>query len=439
MRLKWEQLKEFEYFPNKVDPCQRERGTVCLHPQYGAYYQRCEKIADERRKWYKADMSGIEPKYPPPDFNCEDCEYADKELGMFNGDASGMTASDLGIKGIPVPLKGRKRVRLYNVNQKMLSIALKEINPDIEFFMLGGSPGIGDFSFLERFKKLKTVRLNWSNKADKLWNFSKTPDIEELSLCSFNRLSDVSQLRDARKLRHLTIDSDAGIVSGIQSLRCLERLEYLRLYTKVADKNILPIIALPSLKYFDCLVDIFDVESYAMFEARRPEIDINFVDGIQGEFDALKPEQGYWLAGKGQGYIKYGQDEKYKKFSDKYNAAKQRYLTEDYIPVIQLSQSGSPVEGWRQILADGIELHTAEQIDEIERIFTDYVNRTAASASKGQAKNVLKDAIKKITEVNGRTQFIETEESQEIYDYLSSFFKEKWYDEFEELLADVDW
>ena len=60
------------------------------------------------------------------------------------------------------------------------------------------------------------------------------------------------------------------------------------------------------------------------------------------------------------------------------------------------------------------------------------------SISKNQAKNILRDTLKKIEFFNETTDFIETEESQEIYDYISSYFKARWYDELEEILSEAD-
>ena len=60
------------------------------------------------------------------------------------------------------------------------------------------------------------------------------------------------------------------------------------------------------------------------------------------------------------------------------------------------------------------------------------------SISKNQAKDILRDTLRKMERFQEKTGFIETEERQEIYDYISSCFKEKWYDELEEILSEAD-
>lgn len=444
MRLIHKKIEELGSVFNFREACKRKRGTSCCHPEYPAYYQ--ESLEAIRAQW----ESSRPTIYPPARIRCEECEYANQDLGVYDGKASDMGLSYSPGGTIPVPLKDRNKVWLHNVNQKKLDAAIKEISPDIEAFALSGSPGLSDLSFLEKFGKLKTVYLWWNNKTDKLWDFTKTPEIGFLRLADYNHLSDISQLGNARKLRYLDMYSENGILSSIKPLQNLANLEFLKLYIKVADKDILPIINLPAIKYFDCQIDIFDMESYAMFEVRRQDVMISFHEGMLKLWEDSEAEEDarngnntsnyyVWFAGKGQGRASYGENDKLKKYSDKYSLMKEKYSAENYFPVLKLTPHGSPVESWRQTLAEGIDLHTEEQISEIEKIINDYINRTAVCSSKGQAKNVLKDTIKKIMEFNERTQFIETEERQEIYDYLSSFFKEKWHDEFEELLCEADW
>lgn len=60
---------------------------------------------------------------------------------------------------IPVPLKGRKKVWLDNVNQKQLDAVIDEIDWEVEAVAITGSPTVKDFTFLERFSKLKYVYL----------------------------------------------------------------------------------------------------------------------------------------------------------------------------------------------------------------------------------------------------------------------------------------
>ncbi len=434
MRLKNEKSYELESVFDFGKICNWDRKEIyCCNPEYELYIKNHEKAIDN---WLNSKIS--QPKYPVSTIECEKCQYSNKELGVFVGNASDMVISRTLRGTIPVPLKGRKKIWLDNVNQKKLETALKEISPDIEELFISGSPGLSDLSFIEKYEKLKIIRLWWNNKADKLWDFKKTPNIEFLNLSDFNHISDILPLQAADKLRYLVITSETGALSTLKPLRMLSNLEYLKTYVKIADRDIRPIIALPKLKYYECQINIFDVEAYAMFEARRPDVDVNFFNGAQDDWD--ENDTSMWFAGKGQGFIESGEKAKYIKQMAKYAALKEKYKTEDFVPVLKAASKFSPIESWRQALAEGINLHTEKEIDEIERILTDYANRISAGISKGQVKNLLKETINKITVFNDDTSFIETEERQEIYDYLSSFFNQKWYDELEEILTEcADW
>ena len=437
MRLKYEIVSELESVFNFGKICNWDREkSYCCNPEYKIYEKKCIKAIED---WEKTNSKSFNPKYPPATIQCEKCKYSNRELGMFEGNASDMVISRTLSGTIPVPLEGKKKIWLDNINQKKLELALKEIDPDINELFISGSPGLSDLSFLEKFEKLKTVSLWWNNKADRLWDFSKTPNIEYLSLTDFNRISDISPMQTADKLRYLIITSENGILSTLKPIEKLSNLEYLKTYIKIADRDIRPVIALSKLKYFECQINIIDVEAYAMFEARRPDVGVNFFNGAQDDWDENTNNTSMWFAGKGQGYLHSGEKAKYLKQMEKYSALKEKYKTIDFVPILKSAQTNSPIDGWRQTLTDEIGLHTKEEIDEIETIFIDYANRMTVGVSKGPAKNILKDTIKKITEFNERTQFIETEERQEIFDFLSSFFKEKWYDEFEGLLSETDW
>jgi len=259
-------------------------------------------------------------------------------------------------------------------------------------------------------------------------------------------LSDISQLQNAKKLRFLDIacgiNGGTGSLSSLLPLENHPFLECFGLSVAVADMDIRPVITMPKLKYFHCIAKIFDIEAYAMFEARRPEVSTTFFEGfVNFEYETKIWEKAHWvvLAGKRQGLAEYADKEKQKIHKEKYLSLRKKYLTVDFIPVLKSSKVFSPVNGWRETLANSIELHTKEQIDEIEKILTDYANRMTSGIPKSHMKSLLKETIKKITAFNERTDFIETEERQEIYDYLSSFINQKWYDEFEELLSEANW
>jgi hypothetical protein len=438
MRLKYSVAQYYSSADDFWRHSCNNKGRGCRYPETENYKKECAKLWDD---WHKAGGRGKYPIMPPETIECEKCEYADLTLGRYQGKASLTVISRHTDGTIPVSLKGRKKVWFDNVNQKQLNSALNDISPDLEAFAISGSPSISGYSFLEKFPKLKYVYIWWNNKTECLWDIAKTPEVEFIGLDSVNRLSDISQVGDAKKLRYLDIVGDSGSLSSIKPLENHPSLEFLSLNRTVADMDIRPLITMPQLKYFQCQFNIFDIEAYAMFEARRPDVDTNFFEGLDDYDWEEKEDKSYFigLVGKRQGYAEFEDKVKQKRHQEKYLTLVKKYLTVDFAPVLKSSKVASPVEGWKEALADGGEFYKTEQVEEIEKLLTDYANRMTSGIPKRHAKTLLIETIKKITAFNDRMDFIETEERQEIYDYLSSFINQKWYDEFEELLSDADW
>ena len=437
MRLTDKQIRKMQsvFELNKICRWARTE-SACCNPEYAVYLK---KHSERLKEWMKSPDKTPYPKDEPASVRCENCEYSDKTIGVFEGNASDRVISRTLHGTIPVPLKGKKKVWLDNVNQKQFDTVLKEISPDIEAFYISGSPGLRDFSFLENFRKLKTVVLWWNNKATELWDLSQTPDINALLLSDCNRLTDISSLKFAKKLQQFQICSETGIINSIDFIRNLPLLNSLWLYVRVADKDIRPVVQAKKLEYFVCRLDIFVIVSYAMFEARRPDVFVNFYNGTSEDWNENdKNNIDYILfAGKNQGSTSYSNKEKYDRQQKKYLELKEKYREYDFVPS-PTPKTGNFAEMWRNSLADGTSVHTEEEIDEIESILKNYANLMTNSISKNQAKNILRDTLRKIERFNEKTSFVETEEREEIYDFISSCFKEKWYEELEEILSGAD-
>lgn len=207
---------------------------------------------------------------------------------------------------------------------------LNEVDPDIEAFAITGSPTIEDYTFLERFSALKYVYLWWNNKAASLWDITKTPDIEFLHLEEINNLSDISQLKNAQRLRYLKMLGGKASIVGLAPIENLPELEFVSLYRVTDDADLQTLIALPNLRYFDCQFNIFDIDAYAMFEVKRPDVDTNFWEGIEG-YEYERPVNNCFvgLVGKRQGLAKSDDSDKQEKHRQKFLSVKRKYLTSD--------------------------------------------------------------------------------------------------------------
>lgn len=303
----------------------------CCNPETKKYQQKVENLW---AAWHKAGSKGKYPIMPTPTVECEKCQYADLTIGSYQGMASLRTICRHTEGTIPVPLKGRKKIWIDNVNQKQLDSLLDDIDSDIEAFAITGSPTIKDFTYLERFPNLKYVYIWWNNKATSLWDFTKTPNIECLRLDQTNKLTDISQLQNAKKLRYLHLWGNYKELESLKSLAYHPSLEYIYLSMVVEDMDMRPLVTIPNLKYLRCHYNLFEIESYAMFEARRPDVDTDFYEGLDEDNsdDVVSKPYFVGLVGKGQGTVEFKNKAKQEKHRAKYLALKEKYATVDFIP-----------------------------------------------------------------------------------------------------------
>lgn len=436
MRLTYKQCEENNLVFDLPKICFWDKSqSSCCNPQHACNVREHKTFIG---KWLSSLKRASFDKNPAM-VKCEDCKYCDKTIGVFVGNASDRVVPRVLPGTVPVPMNGKKKIWLDNVNQKQIDAISNDICSDIEEIYISGSPSISDFSFLEKFSNLRKVAIWWNNKATQLWDLSKTPQITCLALLDVNRMTDISLLKHAKSLKYLQLTSEKGIVSSVDPIQHLTSLVGLKLCVSVADKEIRPIIQAVNLKYFSCGFDCFDMDSYAMFEVKRPDVFVNFFNGVSDDWnEAFQCNDGIILfAGKGQGFCDRSNKQKYDKKVTKYLALKEKYTHCDYVPTSSL-ENVSLVERWRSELADDMCVHTSQEIDQIETILKDYSTLMGSCKSKSQAKNILKDTLKKLESFNESTGFIETEEGQDLYDYISSLFKDNWYDELEEILSDAD-
>lgn len=332
MRLKYGVLQRYASVLNFWQDVCSYRGKSacprgrCCDPAAGAYQKRCDALW---KAWHDAGGKGKRPVMPQPAVECEKCNYSDLTTGSVQGNASLKTIVRHVEGTVPVPVAGRKKIWLDNVNREQLARALADASPNVESFAITGSPTIDDFSFLQSFPRLKHVYVWWNHRAKSLWDFTKTPAIEFLQLDDVHGITDLSQLKNANNLRYLKV---LGGKTEIESFRPLENhpaLELVSLWRKTADLNMRSFITIPNLKYLDCHFNLFPAEAYAEFEAKRPDVDTNFWEGIEDYvYDEPVTRYHVGLVGSRQGLANYTDREKQEKHKRKYAALKQKYLTD---------------------------------------------------------------------------------------------------------------
>lgn len=157
--------------------------------------------------------------------------------------------------------------------QKQLMQIVPLINPNAESIDFGWGQ-IEDFSFLENFGKLKYIAFNSSRVHNIQWDVSKTPRLEQLVVMG-RQLSDLSQLRHALNLRSFrflieTSRMDRQNITSLEPISQLPNLEEVEIQgARLVDENIEHLITIPKLKKLFVSPDMYNMESFAKFEAEK--------------------------------------------------------------------------------------------------------------------------------------------------------------------------
>lgn len=136
-------------------------------------------------------------------------------------------------------------------------------------------PRISDLAPLEDLPNLTHVAFYWNQRATRLWDFSKTPNLRGLQFDDFSRLRDVGDLATAGSLEELSFGDAVWVKAVVASLAPLERLEELRALSffvrRIEDGRIQPLAMLRQLEQLDCPTNLFTTEQLAWLRARLPD------------------------------------------------------------------------------------------------------------------------------------------------------------------------
>ena len=136
-------------------------------------------------------------------------------------------------------------------------------------------PRVADLTPLEDLPNLTHVAFFWNQRATRLWDFSRTPQLRGLNFDDFTRVHDLSDLRTAAGLEELEFGNKVWPKFVCRSLDPLKSLARLRRLTfsgkRVEDGRIEPLAALRKLEYLGFPSNLFTTEQVAWLRARLPE------------------------------------------------------------------------------------------------------------------------------------------------------------------------
>jgi len=136
-------------------------------------------------------------------------------------------------------------------------------------------PRIADLTPLEGLPGLSSAIFFWNQRTTRLWDFSRTPALVELSLRDFKRLHSLEDLRSATSVRDLTLGAEVwpkSVYETLDPVGSLVRLKrFCLLPKKIVDGRIQPLAALTELESLQIPSNLFSTRQIAWLRARLPD------------------------------------------------------------------------------------------------------------------------------------------------------------------------
>jgi hypothetical protein len=136
-------------------------------------------------------------------------------------------------------------------------------------------PRITDLSPLEDLPRLRLVDIFWNQRATRLWDLSRNPDLVGLRFNDFTRLHDLDNLPAAASLLELEFGDAIWSTSTYESLEPLTALRSLRSLSfnpkRIDDGRIEPVGELTGLEELDIPTNMFTTQQFAWLRSRLPD------------------------------------------------------------------------------------------------------------------------------------------------------------------------
>lgn len=135
-------------------------------------------------------------------------------------------------------------------------------------------PRIEDLTPLEDLSGLTHVAFYWNQRASRLWNFARTPQLRGLSFRDFTQLHDLGDLSTASSVSELVFGDAIWSKSTFHSLSPLARMTGLKTLEfdakRIDDGKIQPLAALSHLETLEFAPNQFTTQQVAWLRARLP-------------------------------------------------------------------------------------------------------------------------------------------------------------------------
>jgi hypothetical protein len=135
-------------------------------------------------------------------------------------------------------------------------------------------PLVKDFRRIESLPEVVYITYYWNQRAEQLWDFSKTKSLKGFSFDDFTRMHDISQIPEAPALEELSFGNMVWpkyILNTLEPLADCTGLKNLTFSAKkILDNRIEPIAHLKNLEKLEFPSNMFATEQVAWLKAHLP-------------------------------------------------------------------------------------------------------------------------------------------------------------------------
>ncbi|HLO15194.1 MAG TPA: hypothetical protein VK206_10220 [Anaerolineales bacterium] len=196
-------------------------------------------------------------------------------------------------------------------------------------------PLVGDLTLLESLAHIEYIVYFWNQRAEKLWDFSKTKSLKGFSYDDFTRMYDISEISKSPSLEELHFGDmiwDQYVLNTLHPIRECVSLKSLSFSAKkIIDQKIEPISYLKKLEQLSFPTRLFTTEQVAWLKAHLPSTVTSKVLNAYWTVGKPLPMSGKnkdtFIVGKRKPFLDSIQDKvRIQKYVDQFNDMYQWYL-----------------------------------------------------------------------------------------------------------------
>ena len=198
---------------------------------------------------------------------------ADSYLSLIQDNISGGRISKEDIDQIK-QYPGITEISISGLTQDTFDYFIKNYGKQFKAIIFWKCPLVRDLQSIEVLSEVEYITYYWNQRAEELWDFSKTKSLKGLSFDDFTRMHDISQIPKSPVLEELSFGNMVWpkyILNTLDPIKGCSNLKYFSFSAKkLLDNRIEPVANLKKLKYLEFPSNMFSTEQVAWLKAHLP-------------------------------------------------------------------------------------------------------------------------------------------------------------------------